>query len=254
MDELSNIIPSSPQLQFCQIMLGFSDSKNIFLGISSKADGNMRLFDNSGDSLILKNREKFFSKIGFNNENVISANLMHADRVAKVGLSDRGKIILDCDALITNQPGIILTITVADCLPIYFYDSVKNVVAIAHAGWRGLSSGIIEKVIRAFVDDYSSDPNNIKAFIGPHIRKCHFEVQEDVVKDFADYQDFIDKTHKIFIDLSSVAKNQLINAGLQITNINTGTECTYCLSDKYFSYRRDKANGLETMIAYIGIK
>ena len=137
-------------------MLDFSGCQNIFLGISSKADGNMRLFDNFGNFIILNNRENFFSKIGLNNENVISANLVHTNKVTKVGLPDRGKIISNCDALITDQPGIILTITVADCLPIYFYDSIKNAVAIAHAGWRGLGSGIIEKVIKAFVDDYHS--------------------------------------------------------------------------------------------------
>ena len=160
---------------------------------------------------------------------------------------------MDCDALITNQSKYLLTITVADCLPIYFYDKNKKVAALAHAGWRGVASKIVEEVINTFINHYDSNLNDVEIFIGPHIRDCHFEVKNDVSSQFK-ISDSTIRDGKTYINLSKIVKDQLLQLNINNDNISISDECTYCLNDKYFSYRRDKPQELETMIAYIGLK
>ena len=159
----------------------------------------------------------------------------------------------DCDALITDKGKYLLTITVADCLPVYFYDQKKKVVAIAHAGWRGVVSKIAAAVISAFVKNYGSTPSDLEVFIGPHIRDCHFEVKADVASQF-ESSDLVLRGGKTYIDLAGAVRKQLVGSGVSDLNIRVSSECTSCLNKKYFSFRRDKPQELETMIAYIGLR
>ena len=107
--------------------MNFNTQENIYLGISRKADGPMK-----GR---LENQNLFFNGQGLNDKILVLAGLAHGNKVFKVEKSNSNVIIPDCDALISNQDNFLLAITVADCLPIYFYDNNKKVVAIAHAGW-----------------------------------------------------------------------------------------------------------------------
>ena len=223
--------------------MNFNNTQNIHLGISQKKDCPMKSS--------LENRLSFFKQTNLDTKIIVSAGLIHKNKVIIIDDILENTIIPNCDALITNNNKCLLTITVADCLPIYFYDKNKNVVAIAHAGWRGVVSKIAEKVINQFINHYHSDINDIEVFIGPHIKDCHFEIKDDVVNQFKQ-SDLIIKEDKIYINLSQIIKNQLNELG--INNIEASDECTYCLTDKYFSYRRDNPKELETMIAYIGLK
>ncbi|MHB8904014.1 MAG: polyphenol oxidase family protein, partial [Patescibacteria group bacterium] len=152
--------------------MDFIDNHNLFIGISDQKDGPMK---NS-----LENRFRFFKTQGLNNKIIVSAGLVHQNKVTIVDNFDKNEIIPECDALITDQNKYLLTITVADCLPIYFYDQNKKVIAIAHAGWRGVVYKIAGEVINQFINHYHSNLNDIEVFIGPHIRDCHFEVKDDV--------------------------------------------------------------------------
>jgi hypothetical protein len=167
------------------------------------------------------------------------------------------EIIKDHDALITDDPNLILSITVADCLPLYFYDPIKKVIGLAHAGWRGVENGISLETVKAFEQNYHSAKFDIQVFIGPHIGACHFEVRGDVAEKFSSWPEFIIfRGEKTFIDLAGIVKKQLLAGGLLKKNINVGPECTYCLPDKYFSFRRDNPgeDQMEVMTAYIGLK
>ncbi|MDD3711577.1 MAG: peptidoglycan editing factor PgeF [Patescibacteria group bacterium] len=223
----------------------FINDKNIYSGISEKKDGPMK---NS-----VENRFLFFKNKGLNDKIIISAGLVHGNKVAIVDNLEDSQIILDCDALITNHNKYLLTITVADCLPIYFYDEKKKVIALAHAGWRGVISEIVEKVIIKFTNYYHSDLKDINVFIGPYIRPCHFEIKDDVANKFKS-SDIINRAEKKYIDMAKIVKDQLIQLKIQRDKINISDDCTYCLEGKYFSYRRDNPSELETMIAYIGLK
>ncbi len=223
----------------------FINFDSIIAGISEKKDGPMKNF--------LGNRILFFKNEGLDKKIIVSAGLVHNNRVVIVDNCDKEAIIDNCDALITNNSKYLLTITVADCLPVYFYDINKKVVALAHAGWRGVVSEIVSEVVVSFVNHYNSDLSDIKVFIGPHIKDCHFEVKNDVA-DYFKEACLVNNYGKTYINLSLAVKNQLIESGILNSNINISHECTYCLKNKYFSFRRDNPEVLETMLAYIGLQ
>ena len=225
--------------------MNFNDLQNLYLGISKKQDASMK-----ND---FKNRLSFFKNKGLDDKVIISANLVHKDQVVIVDEIKENEDILACDALITNNKKQLLSLTVADCLPIYFYDQEKQVVALAHAGWRGVVANIAKGVVDKFINHYQSHPENILVFIGPHIQKCHFEVNDDVSSQFAEKY-LVKREDKIYIDLSQVVFDQLLSSGLSSYNIKISDDCKFCLDKDYFSYRRDKPEELETMIAYLGLK
>lgn len=225
--------------------MNFTNNHNLYIGISEKKDGPMKSS--------LENRLLFFKNNNLGNKIIVSAGLVHKNKVVIVDGIDENQSISDCDALITNQSKYLLIITIADCLPIYFFDKNKKVIALTHAGWRGVTSKIIKEVINIFTDYYNSNLNDIEVFIGPHIKDCHFEVKDDVSSQFK-ISDSTIRDEKTYINLSKIVKNQLLQLNINNDNISISDECTYCLNDKYFSYRRDNPKELETMIAYIGLK
>src|SRR5574344_1571619 len=101
--------------------MNFNNNQNIYLGISQKKDGPMKSS--------LENRLSFFKQNKLDTKIIISASLAHENNAVIVGNLTENISIPNCDALITNNKNHLLTITAADCLPIYFYDKNKNVVA-----------------------------------------------------------------------------------------------------------------------------
>ena len=92
----------------------------------------------------------------------------------------------ETDALITNRKGIYLVISFADCLPIFFFEPEKRIVASIHAGWKGIASGIIKNTVEIFSGNYDVDPETIIAAVGPSIGPCCYVIKEDVAGNFAD--------------------------------------------------------------------
>jgi len=229
--------------------------KNLILGISEKDDGSMKFLGKIINNKAIRNRKLYLDKNKINSKKVVAVWPKHTDEIRAVTENDTGKVIENIDGLITNIKDLYLSITAADCLPIYFYDFKKEVIGIAHAGWLGVLKNISGKMIAAAINKYSSNPKDIQVYIGPHIQKCHFEVKDDVARKFIKYKDaIIKKDSKIFINLSEVAKEQLVKARVLEKNINISHECTFCLADKYFSNRREKLKDIQAMIAYIGMK
>ena len=226
------------------------DFKNLIWGISEKEEGKMKL----DTEIAFENRKKFFNKIGIDFDKTISAGFVHGNRVEIVD-EDSERIIKEVDGLVTNSKNLFLTMATADCLPIYFYDPVKEVIGIAHAGWKGVAFNIVKEVIEKMIEIFNSNPINIVVYVGPHIKKCHFEVQNDVAEKFNEYGEFVLKQDdRIFIDLRGLAKKQLVDIGVKEKNISASDECTHCEEKKYFSFRRDKPEKTEAMVCYIGMK
>ena len=220
---------------------------NIDFGISQKSDGQMILRDKVG----LPHREKYFKSRDINTENVISTELVHGNHVTAIAKEDAGKIIKKTDGLITNVKNLCLTVTVSDCLPIFFYDKKNEIIGIAHAGWRGVIDGIALNLAKQMKKKYKIEFETIEVTIGPHIKKCHFEIKDDIVDTFKDYpESIIYSENKIFVDLEMIIKEQLISLGIKNNNININPDCTYC-NKNYFSYRRDKPRKVSSQIAYI---
>lgn len=232
----------------------FNHQNKIRIGFSTKLDGDMKIHgDSTLDLVSSNNRKKYCDKIGVNLKNSISAKLVHSNTIHEVTFGDAGKVIEGVDGLVTDEKNLILTITAADCLPIYFFDFQKEVIGIVHAGWRGVLSDIVTEMIKKMVKNYNSNSGDIIVYVGPHIQKCHFEVGE-VLDDYKKYDAVVERDGKFFVNLSKIVKQQLLKNEISENNIEISQECTYCLSDKYFSYRRDKPEIVEAMMAYIELK
>lgn len=207
----------------------------LIVALSEKKDGTMRSVE--------KNRQKFLGKLGVDVNSVIRADLVQGNNVKVVSSQEAGKIIERTDGLLTADKNLFLTITVADCLPIFIYDPEKGVVGLIHGGWRNLAKNILTKAVENL-------SKSTLVGIGPGISQCHFEVKEDVLIEFKPYLKHTQRDN--FLDLKKIAKIQLIHSGLKEKNIEISPECTFCLKDKYFSFRRDKFREVKTMLAVIG--
>ena len=147
------------------------------------------------------------------------------------------------DAAVTRAAHVVLAVRVADCMPVLFAASDGSVVAVAHAGWRGLAAGILENT----VDAMGSNPAGIVAWLGPAIGAAAFEVGADVRDAFV-HEDpaadraFVDASPgKWFADLEALARMRLARAGVR--SIDGGGVCTLGDASRFFSFRRDATTG-----------
>jgi len=153
---------------------------------------------------------------------------------------------LECDGIITNQPGIMVGVCVADCVPILLLDPVKKVVAALHAGWKGTAGGIAVKGVEALVSLFGSDPSDLLAAVGPGIGPCCYEVDGPVRDEFIKGEgcweecavETADATWRL--DLSRANVHRLLEAGVSRENVETTDLCVACNKATFFSYRRDK--------------
>jgi YfiH family protein len=149
------------------------------------------------------------------------------------------------DALITNRPGVALSIRTADCFPILLVDPEHRAVAAIHAGWRGTEQGIVSRTLDAMCSDFDTSPRQIVAAIGPGIGACCYEVGQDVARRLG-----LDGAGRI--DLAAINREQLIRAGVPASRIDTLGRCTFCESALFHSYRRDREQA-GRMISFIRI-
>lgn len=153
------------------------------------------------------------------------------------------------DGLITNLKGIYLLTVVADCQGILLFDKKNKVIGNIHSGWKGTLNRIIKNAINIMIDNYNSNPKDIKVYFSPCIHKCCFEVSEDVREMFIeefndlDINSFIKKGNdkgKYYIDTLGLNIEYLKELGIKKENISYSNLCTKCNSDILHSYRKDK--------------
>jgi len=165
------------------------------------------------------------------------------------------------DGLITNKKDIALATTNADCILLLFFDPVNKVIANVHSGWRGTIQRISVKTVQKMVNKFNCKPENIICCICPSIRKCHFEVENDVKeifeKEFKDLKieqnnDIMEKQkdkEKWNIDTVLINKILLKQEGLKQENIIDSGICSVCNSDLIHSYRVERQGyGLSTAL------
>ena len=204
----------------------------------------------------LETRQKLFDHIDLSNDDVVSAGLVHGGDVAMAHSGERGTIIPQVDALVTNEPEVYISITVADCLPVFFFSPDVRAVGIAHAGWKPLREGVIEHTIEKLRNTYHADPARMRVAIGPGIGKCHFDVGQEVVSAFSPYLDtaLLSRDGRTYIDLPEIVRRKIADYGVSHEHIQSSGACTYCEDSRYFSYRRDHEPILSTMLALIGMR
>ena len=177
----------------------------------------------------------------------IVANQTHSDNIKIItkketkGWKSLTDAIEDCDALITDLKGVVLSVLTADCVPVLLYNKEKEVVAAVHAGWKGTKAQIVFKTVQKMKEVYGSDPKDIIAGIAPSIGRCCYEVGEDVAQHFFDIPEgFSAKGSKYMLDLPYINKQQLLHAGILEENIEMSNICTACEVEHFFSYRKEQ--------------
>ena len=165
----------------------------------------------------------------------------HTDKIQIVDGDLSAKI---ADSVITRRKGILIGVQVADCVPVLFYDRVKSIVGVAHAGWRGTAAQIVKKAIQVMVRDFQSSPEDIKMAFGPSIRWSCYEVGEEVkdaiYKATGEGEYYLQKDGSYCIDLPTANLYQAISIGVPEENIWISHECTYCSPHEYYSWRYTK--------------
>jgi YfiH family protein len=144
------------------------------------------------------------------------------------------------DAVVTKRNDILIGVKVADCVPILLFDRERSIAAAVHAGWRGIAKGILRKTITAMAVKYGSDPVDILISMGPSIRKCCYEVSDDVIQAITEETGNGDYHSKAHLDLQGANRLQAVSSGIIPEHVDLVDKCTFCSNGNYHSYRRDK--------------
>lgn len=222
-------------------------------GVSQGYFGAMNLSFSRGDEreAVIENHRRFARAVGYDETKLVCSDQVHKTEIRKVTKDDCGKgiiresDIIGTDGLVTNEPGIPLITYYADCVPLFFFDPVKKVVALAHSGWRGTVARIGEIMIRRMEEDYASKPEDILTAIGPSICKNCYEVSEDVASQFRDTFTEEESMHilsennqgKYQLDLWKANEYILLHAGITKDHLSVTNLCTCCNETTLFSHR-----------------
>ena len=214
---------------------------------------------NFEDDLARENFLALGQQLDISLEDMVKSKQTHTNIVKVVTRENAGDGILRpideanaYDGLITNEKNLFLCTVEADCVPVYFYDPVKEVIAMVHSGWKGTVKKISEVAIQKMRDTFSCDTQNLLVAIGPHICKDCYEVGQDVFEEFRQSFDSqeLDKIftrknqEKYLLNLEQAVKITLVKNGVPEKNIFSTGVCTlhsqiegYC----FCSYRRTKS-------------
>jgi len=221
-------------------------------GVSQGPYASLNLGRHGGDELevVVENRRILGGALGL--EVPFTLSMSHGTEVAVIESADQ--LGLPADACVTTKPGLGMSLTTADCVPVLLSDPTRGVVGLAHAGWRGTVGRIAENTVKTMVERFGSRPQDIRAAVGPAIRPCCFLVHEDVSGPFRkEFAHLIEPAgDRSRVDLQECNRQQLVEAGLE--QVVVCDLCTSCRADLFFSYRRDgqKSGRMASAIALPG--
>ncbi|MBV5341403.1 MAG: peptidoglycan editing factor PgeF [Deltaproteobacteria bacterium] len=195
------------------------------------------------------NRSLLARAFGVNQEALVTPRQVHGCDILVINEPNEDYshfLSVEGDAVITNQPNVIIGVCVADCAPILLCDPENKVIAVVHAGWKGTAEGLVSKTVAGMRSEFGSDPSRLHAAVGPCIQKCCYEVDEPVRQGFQkggiawDSCAELKSPGKWNLDLIAANRELLTQAGLPADAIQTSKLCVCCHSEQFFSYRRDK--------------
>ena len=214
---------------------------------------NLRMNCDDNKDNIFENYRIVCNELGIDVNSLVLSKQVHKTDIIDVTSADKGNGIVfenkfqSADALVTNEKNVPLVTFFADCVPVFLLDTKKNVLALVHSGWRGTANAIAALTAEHMIKHYGSSAEDIIAAIGPSIRKCHFEVGEEVAAEFDER--FVDRTkEKPYVDLQGCIIEQLINIGIKRENITDSEICTCCRCGEFYSHRTT-GNNRGTMAA-----
>lgn len=216
-------------------------------GVSEGIFSSLNIACHRGDAEenVAENFHRLGQAVGFDPAKAVLTRQTHSDIVRVVTEADcRGldhHQYPECDALITNTPGLALVVFTADCTPILLHDPVTGAVGAVHAGWRGTAADIAGKTVTAMVNTLGCKAADIHAAIGPNIGPCCFETDADVPNAMIEALGDQAKPHirscgnKYYVNLKELNACFLRNAGVR--HIEISESCTVCQCDRFWSHR-----------------
>lgn len=233
---------------------------------------------------VLENRRRFLEALGAADARLVTLKQIHSSLVRRVGRADVDRAEpWKADGMMTDEPGLLLAIQTADCIPVLVADVKKKAVAAFHAGWRGTLARIVEKGVGRMRSEFHSRPEDLIAAIGPGIAACCYAVGEEVRSEFgsqfayapelftevSDSDPIRDKYPLLFLtarapghsnlgpqlhlDLMEANRRQLVDAGLRQESIAVAGDCTRCQNNRYFSYRAEQGS-TGRMLSVVGVR
>lgn len=258
----SNIIP--PMLKEYTIadsVVAFSTTRQG--GVSLGAYSSFNINEYCGDTAehIAENRRLLAQRLGIAPDHIILPHQVHGAEVRQIDAdflqlpeNERRMIVEGVDALVTNQRGICIGVSTADCIPVLLYDEAHHAVAAIHAGWRGTVQRIVQTTIDMMHLYYHTQPSELRAIIGPGISRDSFEVGDEVYEEFLQEgfdmavvacqrpnmkkEGSVDQPLKWHIDLPQCNALLLCQSGVPADRIQSSGICTYQHSDQFFSARQ----------------
>lgn len=232
-------------------------------GVSQGNFGEFNINEYCGDNPehVAANRKALATELGIDSAHIIMPHQVHGVEVRQIAgeflampENIRKMILEGVDAVITNQSGVCIGVSTADCIPVLLYDEEHHAVAAIHAGWRGTLARIVHKTIQEMTFAYKTEPKKLKAVIGPGISLENFEVGDEVYEQFEQaafpMSEIAEKPLKWHINLPLCNEKILLHCGVQKENIHDCGICTYAHSDEYFSARK---LGVESGRIFTGI-
>lgn len=217
-------------------------------GVSRGYLESMNIGTHRGDPMenVIENYRILCRELGMEAEDLVLSHQVHSDIVLAVDRQDCGaglfrEALPECDALVTDTPGVGLVVFTADCTPILLHDPVTGAVGAAHAGWRGTASGIAARTVEQMVRRYGCRPEDIRASIGPNISACCFETDADVPRAMLEQvgpeaQAMIrQQGDKYYVNLKEINALHLRRCGVE--QIDISSACTACDPDRFWSHR-----------------
>lgn len=228
----------------------FCTSREGGVSMGNYASFNLSPFSGDNPASFTENKNKLCHKLGIDTEKLIIPFQTHSTEIREIDNAfflfspdEKKQYLHGVDALFTQFPEICLGITTADCVPLLFFDPNKQVIAAAHAGWRGTCARIAEKTILTLIAKYNCNPSDIRVVIGPSISAKVYEVGNDVVENFKkagfSITDIIEKRgDSFFLDLWKANQQSLEKVGVLTEHIEISGICTFTEHERFFSARR----------------
>lgn len=275
------------------LMHGFSTRKGGVTTVYSPGEelGELNLGFTASDSRenVIENRRLLLKRLneGYKKKSLpslVTMHQIHSGVVHRVGHSDSAEqALLKGDGMMTDEPGVLLGIQTADCIPVLVADRKRKAVAAFHAGWRGTLKRIVESGVGRMRLEFGSKAEDLVAAIGPGIGACCYAVGEEVLHEFVSQfcyaedlfrqvsdSDLIREKYpllfltarapghsnlgpRLHLDLIEANRRQLLDAGLKAGSISIVGACTNCFPERFFSYRASQGF-TGRMLSVIGVR
>lgn len=228
----------------------FCTSREGGVSMGNYASFNLSPFSGDNSEKIAENQQILCDQLGIETHQIIIPFQTHGTEIREINTEffqlttkEKSQYLNGIDAIFTKSPRVCIGITTADCVPILFFDPVKQVIAAAHAGWRGTCARIAEKTVSTLIEKYNCNPADILVTIGPSISAEVYEIGKEVVEKFENARfntsAIVEKRGETYyLDLWKANQQSLENAGVQPEHIEIAGICTFTEHEQFFSARR----------------